>query len=158
MASKSKKLSGRRSVRRKDKAWHDFLYGDAAKNAAIAAAAVGAIYFLNDSVFRPVYTSGPPPFPSRAEVDLLRLETDMNFDGINKGITETLETAKAARQAAQQAVQTSQDQRLTRLLALKTELEAKLAASPNDQILIQVLAQTNVDIAKATAASAVAAK
>ena len=148
MASKSKRLSGRRSVRRKAKVWHDILYGDTAKNVAIAAAAVGAIYFLNDSVFRPVYTSGPPPFPSRAEVDLLRLETDMNLDGIKKGIDETLETAKTARQEAQQALQAGTDNRLTRLLSLKTELEAKLRVAPDDKILIQVLSDTNIDIAK----------
>jgi len=128
--------------------WHDILYGDTAKNVAIAAAAVGAIYFLNDSVFRPVYTSGPPPFPSRAEVDLLRLETDMNLDGIKKGIDETLETAKTARQEAQQALQAGTDNRLTRLLSLKTELEAKLRVAPDDKILIQVLSDTNIDIAK----------
>lgn len=158
MASKSKKTSNRRSVKPKASAWHDFLYGPNGKGIVAIAAVLAAVFFLNDSVFRPVYTSGPPPFPSRAEVEKLRAETDMNFDGVNKGIAETLETAKAARQEAQQAVSKSDANRLTRLLALKTELEAKMRATPDDRIIAQVLAQTNIDIAKLSSEASISAQ
>lgn len=151
MASKRKKVSSRRSVNPNADAWHDFLIGARAKNLAIAAAAVAALLYLNDSVFEPVYTSGPPPFPSRAEVDQVRDSLTMGLDSVQKNLDETLETAKAARQEAQQAVAKADSNRLQRLLALKTELEAKMRAAPDDKIIAQVLAQTNIDIAKLSA-------
>lgn len=157
MASKSKKTSGRGSVKR-NSAWHDFLYGASAKNVAIAAAAVAAVLYLDGSLFRPIYTSGPPPFPSRLEVERVRDSLTMGLDSVQKNLDQTLETAKAARQEAQAAVAKADANRLTRLLALKTELEAKMRAAPDDKIIAQVLAQTNIDIAKLSSEASISAQ
>lgn len=85
--------------------------------------------------FQPIAESGPMPYPSRAEVDKLRKETQ-------EGLAATLETAKAAAVAAQQAVVIGNDNRLDRLLQTKVQLEALIAMNPSDTGLKLTLERT----------------
>ena len=137
--------------------WHDFLYGPNGRGLVALAAVLAAIFFLNESVFRPVYTSGPPPFPSRAEVDNLRTETTEQFKGVKIGIDQTLELAKAANIAAQQSIQESRVNRLSRLLQQSVQLQALIEMNPNDLALRQVLEQTKMDIQRLSVESRAAA-
>lgn len=132
-------------------AWFNYVNTGTMKNIALIAAAVGAVLYLNTTLFRPVYDSGPLPVPSRAEVEALRKEATSGLADVNMGLAETLEVAKAARVEAQQAVQQSVDARTTRLLQLKLELEGRIEKDPNDTILRELLGRTIADIAKLTA-------
>ena len=132
-------------------AWLGYLNTSSMKNLALVAAAVAAVIYLNGTVFSPLYESGPPPFPARAEVEALRKEAAGGLADVNMGLSETLEVAKAARQEAQQAVQEARDGRTTRLLQLKLELEARLKANPNDTIISDLYARTLSDLARLTA-------
>jgi uncharacterized membrane protein len=136
-------------------AWLGFINSSTAKNITIIAGVIAALLYLNSTVFRPVYESGPPPFPSRAEVDKLRTESQQSLVEVNKGLLETVEIAKTARIEAQQAVRNSDDNRLTRLLQQKLQLEATIKAMPNDPVFNDLLARTLQEIARLTAATAV---
>jgi rRNA-processing protein FCF1 len=95
------------------------------------------------------------PFPSRSELNTLKQETTKTLD-------EVLSLATAASVRAEQAVQQSTDNRLDRLLQQRVDLQARSAAAPNDVILKQSLARTDIDIARllgqTTASSTTAVK
>lgn len=137
-----RRMAHRRRAKRKPphEAWQDLLYGSSStKLIAIAATITAFLYLLG--VFQPILNSGPPPFPARAEVELLRTET-------KGGLDETLELAKRANVAAQQALQTGNDNRLTRLLQQSVQLQALIEMSPNDQALRLLLEQTKSEITR----------
>lgn len=127
------------------------MYGPHVKQITVIAAVIAAILYLNSTVFKPVYESGPLPIPSRAEVDELRRDTTMSLDNVKKGLDTTVETAKTALATAQQAVQEGKDNRVRRLLQLKIDLEAALKTKPDDKLLQTQLAQTTLDLASAQA-------
>lgn len=120
--------------------WNEFLFGSPARTLTAIVAIIGALAYLL-GFFRPALDSGPMPFPSRSELNTLKQETTKTLD-------EVLSLATAASVRAEQAVQQSTDNRLDRLLQQRVDLQARSAAAPNDVILKQSLARTDIDIAR----------
>lgn len=145
MASKSKNSP---SVKRKGTAWeqwptyttHLVLIG-AGVTAAFALMGIFGSFADGYSKFN---QSGPMPYPSREEVDKLRVDT-------KQGLSEVLELAKNAHVASQQALQTGDDNRLTRLLQQKVQLAALIAMNPSDTSLQLLQEQTIRQIEKLSA-------
>lgn len=108
--------------------------------------ALTALLYLNDNVFRPIYESGPPPFPARAEVDKLRDETTMSFDSVRKSIDKNSEVANRLSQKIQQDSAEARASRLNRLIGQRTQLTALIDMNPNDNTLKGLLEQTNTQI------------
>lgn len=117
----------------------------------IALIAIVFFFAWQGGYLQPLAQSGPLPIPSRAEVDKLRSETVERFDGVKKGIDQTLETAKSAALAAQSALQTTYTNRLDGLIARKVQYEALIAMNPADQTLKVALQRTELEIGSVSA-------
>lgn len=134
------------SINKGDLQFYEFLFGSPARNVAILAAAVAALFYLNGTLFRPIYESGPPPFPARKEVDQLRDETNMSFDSIRKNVNEQTEVIKQITQKAAQDAAETRASRVTRLIAQRTTLTSLVEMNPNDQTLKNLLENTNAQL------------